>query len=131
MTPTQIKTFQKLLEDPSFKGKKQLKYLLWLNTSEPRFKIGDCFKITDHGRTIYGYPVRDFKAMITEVKTYGMNVPEYQYTLQMEIKCGAKEYVATSYIPEKVLGTFQKCKGNKNTLQDPRSDHSDEIDVPL
>lgn len=131
MTPTQIKTLNQLLEDPSFKGKKQLKYLLWMNTSKPRFKIGDCFKITEHGRTIYGYPVRDFKAKITEVKPYGLMVHEYQYTLQMEITCGDKHYVANSYIPEKVMGSFQKCKDNKNTLPDPRSEHSDEMEVPL
>lgn len=131
MTPTQIKTFQKLLEDPTFKGKKQLKYLLWLNSSKPKFKTGDCFLVTDYGRRIYGHTVRDFKAMVTDVKPYGLMQEEWQYTLSMEVKCGNEFYTTTIYFPEKKLEWFQKCQGNRTVLPDPRSEHSDEIDVPL
>ena len=131
MTPTQIKTLNQLLEDKSFKGKKQLKYLLWLNTSKPKFKIGDCFLVTDYGRRIYGHPVRDFKAMITEVKPYGLMQEEWMYTLSMDVKCGNEFYTTTIYFPEKKLSLFQKCRGNRTILQEPISKHSDEMDLPL
>ena len=47
MTKSQIKIFEELLASEDFKGKKQLKHLLWLNTAAPKFKIGDCFIVTD------------------------------------------------------------------------------------
>ena len=52
MNKKQITVFKELLADPNFKGKKSLEHLLWLNTTEPKYKEGDCFKVTDHGHTI-------------------------------------------------------------------------------
>jgi hypothetical protein len=41
MNTTQIEVFKGLLNDKNFKGKEDLKHLLWLNTTEPKFKVGD------------------------------------------------------------------------------------------
>lgn len=45
MNATQIQVLNELLIDKDFKGKAELKHLLWLNTTEPKFKVGD--KIDD------------------------------------------------------------------------------------
>ena len=41
MNAAQIKVMEELLNDKDFRGKADLKRLLWLNTTEPKFKVGD------------------------------------------------------------------------------------------
>ena len=67
MKNSQIKVFEELLKDKDFKGKEQLKHLLWLNTVPPKYKEGECFKVTDRARKIYGFPVINFNAKIIRV----------------------------------------------------------------
>ena len=41
MNTAQIKVMEELLNDKDFRGKEDLKHLIWLNTTEPKFKVGD------------------------------------------------------------------------------------------
>lgn len=41
MNTTQIEVFKELLNDKNFKGKEDLKHLLWLNTTKPKLNAGD------------------------------------------------------------------------------------------
>lgn len=119
MNSTQIKVFEELLASKDFKGKKQLEHLLWLNTSKPKFAIGDCFKVTDLRRKIYGYPVKDFNAKIVKVYSF-RDDNQWRYEMEMEIECGDKKTVSKHYSAESNL--LNKCEGNKNLLGDPKSD---------
>lgn len=133
MTAEQIKVFEQLLNDKGFKGKKQLKHLLWLNTSTPKFQIGECFIVSDPGHRVYGYPVKNFKAKVTEVKAFGGGIfeSEWRYTLEMECECGYANTVANMFISECVLSRCQRCEDNKNILGTPISKHSESIDVQI
>lgn len=113
MKKAQIKVFEELLQDPNFKGKQQLKHLLWLNTTEPKFKEGDCFKVTDHGHTIGGYPVKDFNAKI--VKSYAFKTDnEWRYEMEMAIEYNGKHTTSMVYKTESDL--LIRCDDNKNIL---------------
>lgn len=128
MTSEQVKVFNQLLNDKGFKGKKQLKHLLWLNTSEPKFKVGECLIVSDPGHRVYGYPVKDFKAKITEISSW-RDTEEWRYTLQMEVECGDKKTVSNAYLYEKDLVMCPRCKDNLNILGDPKSKYSDSIEM--
>lgn len=86
MTKEQIAVFEQLLKDESFKGRKELRHLLWLNTAKPKFKNGECFKVTDPGHKIFGHLVLNFNAMI--VRTFSWrDTDEWHYELQMVCDC--------------------------------------------
>lgn len=115
LTKGQINTFNKLLEDPDFKGKKQLRHLLWLNTTKPKFAVGDCFFVTDPGHRLFGYPIRDFKAKIVEIKSW-INEEEWFYSLEIEAECNGQTITAHCGKRECELLRSKKAKDNKNIL---------------
>jgi hypothetical protein len=113
MNKKQIAVFKELLADPNFKGKKSLEHLLWLNTSEPKFKAGDCFKVTDHGHTIAGHPVKNFNAKI--VKSYCFKTEnQWYYEMEMAIEYNGKHSTSKVYKAESDL--VIPCDDNKNIL---------------
>lgn len=126
MTQEQIKVFEELLASKETKGKKSLRHLLWLNTTEPKFQIGECFEVTDRGHRIYGYPVKDFKAKITAISCW-RDEEEYRYELEAEIECDGKKTTTKVYKYESEL--TKSCDGNKNILGEAKSEHADTLDI--
>lgn len=127
LTKQQKKVFEELLNTTGFKGRQKLDYLLWLNTTEPKYKKGDCFLVTDRSRKIYGYPVVEFKARVT--KAYTMGEKEYFYEMEMEVKCGEKSTKTTHYTRECVLNNSCECEGCMNVLGEPKSEHADVMNI--
>lgn len=130
MKKSQIKVFEELLQDESFRGKKQLKHLLWLNTSEQKFKKGDCFIVSDPGHIVFGYPVRNFKAMVDKVTAW-IHTDEWYYHLTMEIECNGKKTTVDVCKYESELTRSQKCDDNVNVLGEPKSEHADAIAIHI
>ncbi len=115
MKDEHIKVFEQLLEDETFKGKKQLRHLLWLNTVAPKFKVGDCFEVSESGRKVYGYPIKNFSAKVIRVYSYTDHETWY-YELESEVVCGGKKTTVTVFQPEDKLQKAKRCENNKNTL---------------
>lgn len=115
MTKEQIEVFNQLLADDSFRGKKSLEHLLWLNTTEPKFKIGECFIVSDPGSRVWGNPVKDFKAIITNIRAF-RNMREWQYDLEAEVECEGTHIKVTICDSESGLSRCQRCEGNNNVL---------------
>lgn len=128
MKNSQIKVFEELLQDESFKGKQQLKHLLWLNTNKPKFKAGDCFVVSDRGVKVFGYPVIDFKAKIDKVTAW-KDKEEWYYHMTMNVMCGEKSLEVSAYKYESELLKAEQCADNKNVLGDTKSPHATEIDA--
>lgn len=122
MKKAQIKVFEELLKDKDFKGKKQLKHLLWLNTSIPKFKVGQCVKVTNYDHRIWGHPVIDFKAKIINISSF-ITGEEWHYEMEMDITCGDKHTVIKEFALEgKLKGGV---RNNKNILPSPKDDAED------
>jgi hypothetical protein len=128
MTNEQIKVFKELLADESFKGKKQLQHLLWMNTNTPKFKVGDCFVISDKGHWSFGYPVKDFNAKVTRIYSW-KDSEEWQYELTLSVSCGDNVSEIMSYKSESELLNAKQCTDNKNILGDAKDNHSISIDA--
>lgn len=119
MTNKQIKVLEELLQDEGFKGKKMLRHLLWRNTTEPKYKKGDCFLVSDPGHRIYGHPVKNFKAKVLSASSF-INEEEYQYELEMVVQCDGEEYTTKAYKYESELTV--KCQGNVTVIGEPKTD---------
>lgn len=52
MNAAQIKVMEELLNDKDFRGKEDLKHLLWLNTTKPKFEVGDTVKVAEREATV-------------------------------------------------------------------------------
>lgn len=130
MTKQQIKVFEELINSPDFVGKKKLEWLLWRNTSKPKFKEGECFKVSDPGRRIFGYPVKGFCAQIKKIYTF-VDMLEWMYEMRMEVTCGDKHTDSIVCIRESELETCSKCDDNKNELGKALSENVDMMEVRL
>lgn len=126
MTKSQIKVFEALLADPTFKGKKSLRHLLWLNTVKPKYGLGECFKVTDPGHRVYGHPVRNFNAKIIEIVSF-RDYEEYRYKLEAEVECDGRKTLVNVYMDEADLR--ERCKGNLNILGEAKSKVVESLDA--
>lgn len=126
MTKAQVKVFEELLKDPKFAGKKQLKHLLWRNTTEPKYKKGDCFLVSDPGHRIYGHPVRNFKGKVLSTSSF-INEEEYRYELELVVQCDGKEYTTKAYKYESELTV--RCDGNVTVIGEPKTDCPECMDL--
>ena len=127
MKKSQIKVFEELLKDETFKGKERLRTLLWLNTTAPKFKIGQCVKVTDYGHSVYGHQVIDFKGKVVAIREgFGR---QYQYELDMDIICGNKHTVVKQFSLESELKGG--VRNNLNVLPSPKNEHSSAISVSI
>ena len=99
MNKRQVKAFTQLLEDENFKGKKQLEHLLWLNTSKPKYKIGDCVTITNLLHSIFGHQVIEFKGKVAEIYSFN-DSNEWHYRIEMVVICEGKQTVVNEYALE-------------------------------
>lgn len=113
MNSKQVKVFKALLEDENFKGKEQLRHLLWLNTSKPKYKVGDCVRITNYQHKVFGHQVIDFSGKIAEIYTF-KHSNEWHYRLEMEVICGDKHTVINEYAMESEIEG--KARNNVNKL---------------
>lgn len=114
MNKKQAKVFEQLLNDKDFKGKEQLEHLLWLNTSKPKYKVGDCVWVTNRLRKLYGQEVADFKGRVAEVYSFD-NSNEWHYRVEMIVLVDDKQTVVNEYALESDIesGAF----GNINIIK--------------
>lgn len=115
MTQAQIKTFNDLIKDSTFVGKKQLRHLLWLNTAKPKYNEGECFLVSDLSRKIYGQRVVNFHAKIVRTYTW-RDEDEFYYELEMACEKDGKPYVTSTHQPESRLDASTRCTDNLNVL---------------
>ena len=79
MTKSELNTLQKLMEKEDTKGKKLLDQFIWLNTTKPKYTIGNYYIITDTGHRIYGVPIQNKKGKLVEIKHISSQ-KQYVYT---------------------------------------------------
>lgn len=108
MRKEQIAVFEELLKDENFKGKKSLKHLLWLNTSTPEFKKGECFKVTNISHRVFDNSIVNFNAEVTDVYATKL-AEEWNYEVKMIVKKGEFEIVSKDYFTESQMKRFAKA----------------------
>ena len=114
LTKAERTALEKLLVEPNFKGKKSLRRILWMNTTKPKYKIGDCYQISDRRTRIFGVQAVDVKAQIVNVGVYfGDNAYRYELTAHF-INYDGRETTASFYIYEDEIG--KKVSGCENRL---------------
>jgi hypothetical protein len=126
MKKAQIKVFEELLKDENFKGKDQLAWLLWRNTTEPKYKVGENYTASGRGQYVYGHPVKNFKATIKRSYCYKTEKAWY-YELEAVCICGEKEHKTTIFCAEYNIG--KKCTDNINNLGKAKNEYAETMDI--
>lgn len=116
MTKEQVQVFEELLSSADFQGKKQLRHVLWLNTVKPKFKVGQCFIVSERGHKILGHPVRDFNARIVKISSY-INEEQWFYELEVEVRAGDKTVISSVHQTEDELCQAMPCDTNITILE--------------
>lgn len=128
MTKSELNTLQKLMEKEDTKGKKLLDQLIWLNTSKPKYTIGNYHIITDIGHRIYGVPLENKKAKLIEIRTISSE-KQYLYKFELEFETtDGRHLTTTACVTERYIGRIVRDNHNVVTAQDK---HAESIGVAL
>lgn len=128
MTKTELNTLQKLMRKEDTKGKKLLERVIWLNTTSPKYAIGDCYLITDRGHRVYGVPVMNMKGKIIHVHSNSMG-KTYQYYVELNIVSNSGIHdVIKVCIQENDIG--KKVNDNINKIT-PKDKYSESVGVAM
>lgn len=128
MTKSELNTLQKLMEKEDTKGKKLLDQLIWLNTSKPKYTIGNYHIITDIGHRIYGVPLENKKAKLIEIRTISSE-KQYLYKFELEFETtDGRHLTTTACVTERYIGRRVRDNHNVVTAQDK---HAESIGVAL
>ena len=128
MTKTELNTLQKLMEKEDTKGKKLLDQFIWLNTTKPKYTIGNYYIITDIGHKIYGVPMQNKKGKL--IKIINMS-PEKQYLYKFELEfetTDGRHLTSTACITERYIG--RRARDNQNIIT-PQDKYADSVGVAL
>ncbi len=113
MTTKQLELLNELMQDENIKGKKSLDWFIFLNTSEPQFKVGDCFYISDPRKRIYGNEIINMKAKVKRIYHF-RGEKKHLYELAVNIN-NEKEVIINK--EESDLINCKKAKDNVNVLE--------------
>lgn len=126
MKKSELKTLETLLAQEGTKGKKLLERFIWLNTHEPKYKVGEYYKVSDQGHYVFGVPVIDMNGKIVEVRSLSEE-KRYRYKLELEVNTtDDKHTVATVWKYEEQLKT--KTDNNMNVIT-AKDKYAESIDV--
>ena len=128
MTKSELNTLQKLMEKEDIKGKKLLDQFIWLNTSKPKYTIGNYHIITDIGHRIYGVPLENKKAKLIEIRTISSE-KQYLYKFELEFETtDGRHLTSTACVTERYIG--RRVCDNHNVVTGPDK-HAESIGVAL
>ena len=114
LTKSERTLLEKLLNESDFKGKDMLRHLIWLNTTKPKYQIGDCFKVTDRSRRFFGVPAVNVNGRIKKIFTFKTE-EVYHYELEVFVlNKDGRETTSSMFAVEEELKT--KTKNNRNAI---------------
>ena len=78
-----INTLKRLANEEDIKGKKLLERVIWLNTTKPKYEVGQLVVFSDRDRTINGSAVINWVGRVKAVKP---NSKEKFYFYELTVK---------------------------------------------
>ena len=128
MTKSELNTLQKLMEKEDIKGKKLLDQFIWLNTSKPKYSIGNYYIITDIGHKIYGVPMQNKKGKLIKIINISSE-KQYLYKFELEFETtDGRHLTSTACITERYIG--RRARDNQNIIT-PQDKYADSVGVAL
>ena len=128
MTKSELNTLQKLMEKEDIKGKKLLDQFIWLNTSKPKYSIGNYYEVTDIGHRIYGAPIENKKGKLIEIKHISSE-KQYLYKFELEFETtDGRHLTSTACVTERYIG--RRARDNQNIIT-PQDKYADSVGVAL
>lgn len=126
LTKAERTALEKLLAEKDLRGRNQLRHVIWLNSTKPKYKKGDCFKVTDRSRRFFGVPAVNVNGRIKDIYNF-RDEEVYRYELEVHIvNSDGRETTSTICVPEFELRV--KAKNNENTI-DGSGKYADCMDV--
>ncbi len=83
MKKSELNVLEKLVNDPEVKGKKLLERVIWLNTTKPKYEVGQIVIFSDPARTINGTKVIDWVGIVKNIRP---NSEERFYFYELTVK---------------------------------------------
>ena len=126
----------KLYTDKELNGRGLIRKFIVRNTYKPKYKIGDCVKITDDSYSyIWGNRIVNVKAKIVDIDWW-LNDKDKEYVQYECIALDQDGHEHTLFAEESIYGYYQsrrvrgKCKDNKNVFE-KKSKYSQSCSVSI
>ena len=116
MKKADLKVLETLAKDPEVKGKKLLERVIWLNTTKPKYEVGQLVVFSDRARTINGSTVIDWVGRVKEIRP---NSEEKFYFYILDVK-----YKDKNGVVKETFGNGKEC-----ALKSTRK--KDDVNYPL
>lgn len=118
MTKTEEELLRRLSEKPDIKGVQLLDRFIWLNTTKPRYEIGEYHLVSSPGSYIANNEILGMRAKITGVMPESSS-HRYKYTceIMMTVYEGTSSYTAmcTTVVYEENIAEI--VNNNLNTIK--------------
>lgn len=99
-----------------------------MNTSKPKYGIGNYYIITDIGHRIYGVPIQNKKGKLIEIKHISSE-KKYVYVFELEFETtDARHLTSTARVTERYIG--RRVSDNQNIIT-PQDKYADSVGVGL
>lgn len=128
LTKQESKVLHELLNKEGLHCRKALEDVIWANEHDPKYKVGECYRVTDRGCTICGKQVVNFKGKVKEVM-YFRNSKMWRYGFDLEVECKGRKH--TSYLALDEYEVGSRVKDNLNILDDGDENEGDTIALHL
>ena len=99
-----------------------------MNTSKPKYGIGNYYIITDIGHRVYGLPIQNKKAKLIEIRSILIK-KQYLYKFELEFETtDGRHLTSTAYVTERYIG--RRVRDNHNVVT-PQDKYADSIGIEL
>lgn len=94
LTKQEVKCLEKIMNKKGFAGKKEIDYLIWRNTTEPKYEIGTPVKVTNTAVSICGERVKEWNGKVK--RSFSFNGDKvYRCEVEISYKVNGVEKVTT------------------------------------
>lgn len=124
-----VKVIQGLLDQDGIKGKKMLRDVLWLNTVEPKYQVGDLIKASDYSLRVGGEQVIGWNMKIAKVIYHLPWEQTYHYECVCQVINEGSFKDVTIHVRDRDIKGY--AKDSVHVIEGKQSGFTEEIAVSI
>lgn len=114
LTKSEYRVITNLLSNPNIKYKKLLEQFLVANTTQSKYRVGECFKVRDPSRKFFGVPAVYMNGTIQDIQLVrSLFSVDYRYTLEVVVMNSDGQLLEAKIYADEVVLT-QRTDSNMN-----------------
>ncbi len=130
MEKKELTILEKLLQDDEVRGKQLLERFIWVNTTQPKYNIGDCYVISDLGHQVYEEPIINKKGRIINIESCSRE-KRYLYIFELEFETVDNKHIAVKCCIKEECISGEPVLDNHNIIGPANANYPESISINL